>query len=444
LTLRRRVFLQLALVHLALAGVAAVAVRADPRWLLAVEVLFLVSLAATWRVVRLLGTPGDIATTGAELLRERDFGSRFRTVGEAEADRLVALFNEMSQRLRDERVRLEEQHLFLAALIAAAPAGILVFDYEERVAEVNPAAEALFGVPAAVLAGRRLDPAEGELPEPLGELATLAAGESRLLAAGGRRLKASRAEFFDQGHRRGFVVVEELTGELRATEKAAYDKLIRLMSHEVNNSVGAVGSLLDSFLGWAPQLAPADRADFERSTEVAVARLASLRDFVGGYAEVVRLPPPERRPCDLARLVRDVFTVMRGELGRRRIGWRWEPAEPAAPFVVELDENQLERVLINGVHNAAEAIGEDGENTVELGWAAAGDGGGGRRFLALRDTGAGLPPGARDRLFTPFFSTKTAGRGLGLTLMREILTQHGFDFSLTDRPRGGAELRIWM
>jgi C4-dicarboxylate-specific signal transduction histidine kinase len=144
--------------------------------------------------------------------------------------------------------------------------------------------------------------------------------------------------------------------------------------------------------------------------------------------------------------VRDVFTVMRGELGRRRIGWRWEPAEPAAPFVVELDENQLERVLINGVHNAAEAIGEDGEITVELGRAAAGGGGGGggRRFLALRDTGAGLPPGARDRLFTPFFSTKTAGRGLGLTLMREILTQHGFDFSLTDRPRGGAELRIWM
>lgn len=424
MTLRRRLFGWLALVHLAFAAIAVAVVRHDRSWLIAVEVLLAVSLAATWRLMRLLRRPREIARTGAELLRERDFGSRFREVGEGEVDGLVRLFNTMSERLREERLKLEEQHLFLAKLVAASPAGILIFDYQGCLAVANPAAERLLGTPPS-----------------LTEVAALSVGESRLLTVGGnRRLKGSRAEFFDQGHRRSFVVVEELTGELRATERAAYERLIRLMSHEVNNSVGAVGSLLDSCRTYAGQLAAADRGDFESALGVAVSRLENLRDFMAGFAELVRLPPPEPAGFDVKRLVDDVMRVMGPELARRRIRWRWRPAEPP-PSTVTADKNQLEQVLLNVVKNAAEAIGENGEVDLALGRE---EGGGRRPFLAVGDSGPGLAADVRDRLFTPFFSTKSNGRGLGLTLVSEILAQHGFAFSLENRPAGGAVFRVWL
>ena len=125
-------------------------------------------------------------------------------------------------------------------------------------------------------------------------------------------------------------------------------------------------------------------------------------------------------------------------LERRRIRWEWEGSEePAGP--VSLDRNQMEQVLVNVLQNAMEAIGEDGQIALRLG---RDEDRGGRLFLAIGDTGPGLPEEVLPRLFEPFFSTKRNGRGLGLTLIQEILTQHGFDFSLENRPEGGAELRI--
>ena len=128
-------------------------------------------------------------------------------------------------------------------------------------------------------------------------MAAIPEGGSEVLALqGGRRLKATRAELFDRGFPRGFLLLEELTEELRASEKAAYGKLIRMMSHEINNSVGAVGSLLDSFRGYAGELGEEDREDYLQAIAVAISRLENLRAFMNGFAEVVRLPPPDRRP----------------------------------------------------------------------------------------------------------------------------------------------------
>jgi two-component system nitrogen regulation sensor histidine kinase NtrY len=266
-------------------------------------------------------------------------------------------------------------------------------------------------------------------------LAAIPVGESEVLALqGGRRLKVTRAEFFDRGFPRSFLLLEELTEELRASEKAAYGKLIRMMSHEINNSVGAVGSLLDSFRGYADQLGAEDRDDFLNATTVAINRLENLRVFMNGFAEVVRLPPPDRRPTDLGRLIDELLLLLRPELDRRRIRVEWDRSDLLP--TIDLDRNQIEQVLVNILKNAAEAIGEDGAITVTL---ARRDG---RPTLTIRDTGPGIPEDVRALLFTPFFSTKRNGRGLGLTLVQEILTAHGFDFSLGTAEGGGAELWV--
>jgi nitrogen fixation/metabolism regulation signal transduction histidine kinase len=434
MSLRAKIILYLVLIHAVLAVISGLALREDRLWLLAVEPLFVLSIVFGILLVRTFFVPLDLIRTGAELIGERDFTSQFREVGQPEMDALVRIYNQMIDRLREERLKLQEQHYFLEKVLAASPAGILTLDFDGRVATLNPAAEALLQVSGDEARGKDLA-ALAALASPAGlALASLAAipeGGSEVLAlTGGRRLKATRAELFDRGFPRGFLLLEELTEELRASEKAAYGKLIRMMSHEINNSVGAVGSLLDSFRGYGGELKGEDRDDYLQGIAVAVTRLENLRAFMNGFAEVVRLPPPDRRPTDLKRLVEEILILMRPELDRRRIRVDWEPAEPPAP--VDLDRNQIEQVLVNVLKNAMESIGEDGRILLRLD----------RGSLAIHDSGPGLPQEVRALLFTPFFSTKRNGRGLGLTLVQEILSAHGFEFSLGPGEGGGAEFRV--
>jgi signal transduction histidine kinase len=274
-----------------------------------------------------------------------------------------------------------------------------------------------------------------ELPGPLGaELGALPAGASRVVAAGSRRLRLARGELFDRGFPRAFFLVEELTEELRASEKAAYEKLIRTLSHEVNNSIAPVRSLLESIGEERDAGSAGGGGDLEAALAIASTRLDHLGSFMRGYAEVVRLPPPELRPCRVAELVDDILVLLRPELARQGIAARWREREDLPPAA--LDRNQLEQVLVNVLRNAMEAIGGDGAIEISL---ARRDG---RATLAVRDSGPGIPAEALGQLFTPFFSTKRNGRGLGLTLAHEILSQHGFGFALANHPEGGAEFTV--
>jgi signal transduction histidine kinase len=159
---------------------------------------------------------------------------------------------------------------------------------------------------------------------------------------------------------------------------------------------------------------------------------------MNGFAEVVRLPPPDRRPTDLKRLADEILILMRPELDRRRIRAEWEQAEPLPVdperSQIDLDRNQIEQVLVNVLKNAMESIGEDGRIVLRL------DPG----SLSIRDSGPGISEEVRALLFTPFFSTKRNGRGLGLTLVQEILSAHGFEFSLASSESGGAEFRVGL
>jgi two-component system nitrogen regulation sensor histidine kinase NtrY len=427
MSLRAKIIVYLGLIHAVLAVISFVVLRENRLWLLAVEALFVLSIVFGVLLVRTFFVPLDLIRTGAELIGERDFTSQFREVGQPEMDALIRIYNQMIDRLREERLKLQEQHYFLEKVLAASPAGIVTLDFDGKVATLNPAAETLLQVTGEEARGKDL----AALAAPGSALAAIPEGGSEVLAlAGGRRLKATRAELFDRGFPRGFLLLEELTEELRASEKAAYGKLIRMMSHEINNSVGAVGSLLDSFRGYGGDLKGEDRDDYLQGIAVAITRLENLRAFMNGFAEVVRLPPPDRRPTDLKRLVDEILILLRPELDRRRIQIEWGRAEPLPP--IDLDRNQIEQVLVNVLKNALESIGEDGKILLRLEPGS----------LSIQDSGSGISEEVRALLFTPFFSTKRNGRGLGLTLVQEILSAHGFEFSLGPVEGGGAEFRM--
>lgn len=410
MSLRARLVAWFVVLHLVLAACAVVLLIEHRTLLFVVEALFVVSVIVSVRLVRALFVPLDLIRTGAELIAERDFTSRFAAVGQPEMDRLIDVYNRMADRLREERLRGEERHQLLDKLVEASPAGIVVCDFDGKVERMNPAAARLLG----------------GADETLREVAP---GESKLIAAAGaQRLKVSRAEFRDRGFTKSFYVIEELTEELRLLEKAAYEKLIRMMSHEVNNSTGAVRSLLESSLRYAPQVGEADRDDFVSAMTIATARMDALNRFMTAFADVVRIPPPRKVRASVDEAVRRVAAVLRPELTERKI----EMSLSLEAFETELDVSQFEQVLLNVFRNAIESVGREGRIDVTL----AGE------TLTVADTGAGISEENRAQLFAPFFTTKRDGRGLGLTIIQEILANHGLAFDLRNRAGGGAEFVV--
>jgi nitrogen fixation/metabolism regulation signal transduction histidine kinase len=431
LPLRTKILTYVVLLHGILAAAALVVLMERPALLLLFEALFLLSAAVGYLLLRAFFVPLELIRTGAELMRERDFTTRFRKVGQPEMDQLTEIYNEMVERLRSERLLLEEQNVFVGKLLHASPTAITVLDHDGRIADVNPAAERLFDRPAARLVGR--PPAE--LPAPFGAaLGSLADGEARIVALEDRRLNCRRSEFFDRGAQRAYFMVDELTEELRSSERAAYGKLIRMMSHEVQNSVTSVRSLLESCGHYTHQLHDDDRQDMEQALEVSSGRLDHLSQFMRSLASVVRVPEPERCPTDVVALLRDLESLLRPELEEKRIAVEWRLGESRT--VVALDKNQIEQVLVNVMRNAVEAIGTGGTIRIVTEREA------GTVWLSVQDSGCGIPADSATQLFTPFFSTKRDGQGVGLTLTREILSRHGFRFRLQNRPEGGAEFRI--
>ena len=407
--LRTKLILYLIAVHVAMGGLAAWLLVNDPGWIFVVEGVFVVSLLIGIQLLRGLFVPVDIIQTGAELIAERDFTTKFVEMGHPEMDTLIGVYNNMIDRLREERLASEETGQLLQKIVDASPAGVVLCDFDGNVQRMNPAAE-------RILAG-------AALPD-------LAVGESKLLPHhGSRRVRVSRAEFRDRGFAKSFYVVEELTEELRLSEKAAYEKLIRMMSHEVNNSVGAVRSLLESMLSYAPQVGEDDRTDFTNALQIASARIDALNRFMAAFADVVRIPAPTRAPTQVASLVERVGRLLRPELTDRNVRLELDLEDRAS---YDVDPHQIEQVIINIFRNALDAIHRDGALR-----AAMHDG-----TLTVKDSGPGIPEAARAELFTPFFTTKRDGRGLGLTIVQEILANHGLPFSLENAPGGGAVFTI--
>jgi signal transduction histidine kinase len=268
-------------------------------------------------------------------------------------------------------------------------------------------------------------------------LADLATNETRMTTdTSGRRLLCRRGEFEDRGFARSYALIEELTAELNRSERQTYEKLIRMVAHEVTNTVTATNSLLESSRRYAEQLqVPEDRSDYLMSLNVLIARNSNLNAFIDALGELVRLPEPNLEAVDIEQLIRAIAIMFKAELEQRQIRLAVHVEMDLPP--VSMDRSQMDRVLINLMRNAIEAIERDGG--IEIVAARDGD----YLSLCVIDDGVGLSEETRAKLFEPFFTTKRHGEGLGLTLVKEILLQHGFAFTL-DCANGKTRFRIGM
>lgn len=419
MTIRIRLLIYLILVHL---GMILIMIRVYPHDRTAfflIEFLVIVSMAAGVTLFNKLWKPFDFLKNAAGWLRESDYTNRYNETGDRDLDRLIDVYNQMLQQLNEETLRQGEQRGLMEKLLEATPLAVMTLDFDHRIALLNPAMARLIG-PEQELKGLALE----EVDHPLTQLMLdLEVGQQQVVSyAGRRRLKCILDAFRDRGFSRRYYIVEDITEELHRSEKAAYGKLIRVLSHEVNNTVGSANSLLHTILDYGDELALDQREDFSTALNVVINRMDNLNRFMRAYANVVRIPEPKLLPIDLVKMIEGVHILFSAELAERRIEWR--PTLPPQPTLIPLDQHQIEQALVNIVRNGIQAIGRDGVLRVELTQESVG------YVLRIFDPGRKLTPEIKQKLFTPFYTSKQDGQGIGLTLIKDILLSHGFDFSL--------------
>ncbi|SYZ72240.1 Multi-sensor signal transduction histidine kinase [Candidatus Zixiibacteriota bacterium] len=394
------------------------------------QLLVLISAAVSYRLYRNFVRPLEILAAGVDSIRDRDFSCTVTKTGNDELDHLIEVYNRMIEQLRLERLSQQEQNYFLERLINAASIGVVVLDLDKKVSLINPAAEKILGASLPLTAGRPLIDKGGE---PFNCLAEMEPGESRIIRFGGIRVyRCHKSQFLDRGFHRQFLLLEELTAEIIGTQRTAYEKVIRAMSHEVNNSVGAINSILNSVLDYEFQLNENDRTDYHEAVSVAIERNRRLGKFVENFADVVRIPPPNKVKYDVHKLLKSIHSLMNENSSARNIEWRLELSPHTLD--VEIDVSQMEQALINIFKNATEAIDRNGFIIIRTCPNP--------KMLSIIDSGRGFDPYISSNLFVPFFTTKKNGQGIGLTLIREILMNHGFAFSLKKNDDDKTEFQI--
>jgi PAS domain S-box-containing protein len=363
-----------------------------------------------------------------EAMREGDYSIRARGArGDDALGEVMQQVNAMGATLRMQRLGALEATTLLRKVIEEIDVAIFAFDSESKLRLVNPAGERLIGQAAE----RILDLPAQDLG--LGEYLE---GEEertvqRAFAGGNGRWGISRSSFREGGLPHNLIVITDLTRPLREEELQAWQRLVRVLGHELNNSLTPIRSIaesLGSILRRQPR--PEDwEEDMLHGLGIIGSRSESLSRFIGAYARLAKLPRPKLDPVDVAAWVHRVAML---EPRLRPL------VQEGPPTVIQADADQLEQVLINLVRNAVDASLETGGKVV-VGWHRLSN----SVQVYVRDEGHGLSNTAN--LFVPFFTTKPGGSGIGLVLSRQITEAHGGSLALRNRDdRTGCEAIITL
>ena len=381
------------------------------RWTLALITVgcwFGFAAAARERVIRPLQTIANMIAG----LREDDFSIRAR--GARSDDDLGLAFlelNTLGETLRQQRLGAQEASALLRRVMVEIDVAVFAFDSGERLRLANPAGARLLAIPLEQLTGKTA--AELGLTgclhgEPTGVLDMTFAGRTG-------RFGMRRSTFRQGGRPLALLVLADLSRALRDEERQAWQRLIRVLGHEINNSLAPIKSVAQSLQASA---ARGGTEDLAGGLALIAGRAEALSRFMSAYARLARLPRPNLAPLDVASWVQRVagletrlpVTVMGG---------------PA--LSIDADGDQLDQLLINLVTNAVDASFQTGGGAVEVGWEASD----GHLEVFVRDEGPGLPHSTN--LFVPFFTTKPNGSGIGLALSRQIAEAHGGTVTLANR-----------
>jgi two-component system, NtrC family, nitrogen regulation sensor histidine kinase NtrY len=376
-------------------------------------------LSSAWMIRRKAAHPWRTMSAMLESVRLGDYSVRARALaGSDSMSEALAELNRLGDALRDRRLETLEVNALLSKVLEEIDVAIFAFDEQSRLRLVNPAGARLFAATARSLHDRSAD----ELGlTPLLDSPPSAVSD-QAFPGGAGRWAVRHTTFRESGHPHKLLVLSDLTRELREEELLAWQRLVRVLGHELNNSLTPIQSIAQSLdtLVREPD-PPADwRDDMLEGLSVIASRSDSLARFVSSYARLARLPAPARRMFSLEpvteRIVRmfpaERLTLVSGE-----------------PVMLNADPDQIEQALINLLQNAMDAVSPTGGN-VRMEWRTV------QRAVEIQveDEGTGLANPAN--LFVPFFTTRPGGSGVGLVLCRKIAEAHGGSITLENRASG--------
>jgi len=352
-------------------------------------------------------------------LREGDYSIRARgaRAGNALGEALLEI-NSLGETLRLQRLGAFEATALLRTIMSEIDVAVFTFDPRRRLRLVNRAGETLLGQPMDKLLGRTA----GELS--LHTCLEVSEDEPLTLnfPGGSGRWGIRRSTFREEGLPHELLVLTDLSRTLREEERRAWQRLVRVLGHEMNNSLAPIKSLaasLESLLRRDP-LPPDWKDDAGAGLNSIASRADSLSRFLQAYTRLTKLPPPQKQDVDLASLVQRVVDLE----PRLKV-----QLVPGPKTIIRADAAQIEQALINLVHNAVDAALET-QGNVAIGWREKE----GCVEISVQDDGPGIMNPAN--LFVPFFTTKPDGSGIGLPLSRQIAEAHGGSLVLTNREAG--------
>ncbi|MBB6460488.1 sensor histidine kinase [Flammeovirga kamogawensis] len=394
-----------------------------------------VSVISTLWIIRLyffVSRPLKELGNAINLLSNNDFQSRLLPTPHPVVNKLVVVFNKMINQLHKERVEQREQSYFLEHLLKATPHGIVVLDYDQKVIQTNPTILHILELKFNALKNKRFIDIEHPLISEINQLALNQVKDIQL--SGGRRYRCQKSSFIFQGFQQQFIIVQDLYLDDIKKEKQAYSKVIRMMSHEVNNSVGAMNSYLDTL----KLFSPADeelKTDYLEALSIVKDRNSAMAEFMKNFASVVKIPEPNLENVNLIKILQDLLEIYHSDFKNNHI-------QVLDKFPKELaviaDKSLLEQLFINIFKNAKEALLEvdQTDRTLEISFNEE------TKKLVIWNSGPKISKETEEKLFTPFYSSKPTGQGIGLMICRDILLKHKWDFRLFSGKKEGVTFEI--
>ncbi len=424
--------LLLALPALVLAGVVLFRSHLGftPALLLGISLLLyflLVAAALIEGFIRPLQTLSNVVSS----LREGDYSFRARGAGAPDAvGELAAEVNALADLLQKQRVRSLEATALLARILEVMHAPLFAFDRDDRLQLVNSAGLKLLDLPNARTFGRsaRELGLEDLLHAPDQSIHSFS--NNQKAAAGPARWLLRKASFRQDGVPHTLLVLADVSVPLQVEEQIAWKRLIRVLGHELSNSLAPIKSIAGSLLERVDTLEGEGGTlrDFRRGLGVVESRADSLHRFVESYRRLAQLPPPQLQPVPLAPLLERVVLL------EQRLPVQLDPG-PAA--MLNADPDQLEQMFINLLANAVDASLAKDAQPVRVSWNLSGT----FLFVSIEDRGLGIAN--TENLFVPFYTTKPSGSGVGLALAQQIARAHGGEIQLVNREDGeGARATI--